>query len=66
MSLFNYQQHEEESATKLLISELNRKFESTAAAANFVGLKKGTSIGLACYDKNKTAGGYHWTYYEEK
>ena len=27
MSLFNYQQHEEESATKLLISELNRKFD---------------------------------------
>lgn len=28
MSLFNYQKHEEESATKLLIQELNRKLET--------------------------------------
>lgn len=28
MSLFNYQKHEEESATKLLIQELNRKLDS--------------------------------------
>lgn len=45
--------------------ELNRKFESTTVAANFVGLKSGTTIGLACYDTNKTAAGYHWAYYKE-
>lgn len=50
---------------EVLCIELNKKFESTTAAATFLGLKKGTTIGFACHDINKTAGGFHWKYVEK-
>ena len=46
---------------KILCVELNRVFESTAAATRETGIHN-FSIRRVCYGQRKTAGGYHWRY----
>ena len=41
-------------------------FESLENAAKSCGLKRGDSISLCCRGKQKTAGGYHWEYFQQK
>lgn len=46
--------------------ETKRMFDSLTEASEWCGLKNGkSSIYNCCRGKQKTAGGYHWQYYEE-
>ena len=40
-------------------------FKHYSNAANYIGLKSGNSILKCCKGKQKTAGGYHWMFYNE-
>lgn len=49
---------------KILCIELNEIFNSINNAKQHLQIDR-KSIGIACKDYNKTAGGYHWMYYED-
>lgn len=46
--------------------ETNKIFNNYNEAAKFCNLSGGTHISACCRGKEKTAGGYHWKFYEEE
>ena len=51
---------------KVINLDTNEIFQSLREAAEYCGLKKASCITECCKGRAKTAGGYHWAYYEEK
>ena len=52
-------------ARKVICIETGQIFETMGEAAASVGLKSYSSIANCCRGKTKTAGKYHWKFYEE-
>ena len=62
---FDYNCNNKElSSTKVQCVELNKMYESISSAMKLLNISN-HHIGDCCKDRNKTAGGYHWMYYED-
>lgn len=51
---------------KVFCFELNKEFNSIREAAKSIELKTTYRLRNACKDWNKTSGGFHWCYLEDK
>lgn len=52
-------------ARKCVCVETGQTFDTIKEASRWAGLKSTTCVRECCAGKRKTAGGYHWMYYED-
>lgn len=56
--------YKERRSPSIICMETGQIFENVKEATNFCGLKSCNMIYRCCRGEQKTAGGYHWAYYE--